>query len=154
MDRQGCGEVAVARPYEAQNHRQSAIVGAAIGRPQSFTPCLPQSLLHPYSRVWQIFCGFMRWQGNHPALRAPLHRLHRRGISQQLLYIGMGFKNSPPAEGWREATGWSPSPIHIYLLHPILEQPIAKILDIGYNNESVCYKHNIYMHDQLFYWNL
>jgi len=51
VDRQGCGEVAVARPYEAQNHCISAIVGAAIGRPQSFTPCLPQKLAAPQALV-------------------------------------------------------------------------------------------------------
>jgi len=46
----------IAPPYEAQNHHQSAIVGAAIGRPQSFTPCLPQKFAAPFEN-WSLAQG-------------------------------------------------------------------------------------------------
>ena len=69
------------------------------------------------------------WSNSKLALRAQtLDLLHITNLSPPLLIIGclnstmnigMGFKNSPPAEGWREATGWSPLPIHIHLPHTL-----------------------------------
>jgi len=46
VDRQGCGEVAVARPYEVHNHCQSATVGGPLTVRSVYT-LLPQKFAAP-----------------------------------------------------------------------------------------------------------